>query len=247
MLRFRAGSALLAFAFATCAAAVPPPAPATPDTVTPAPAADQSAPPRALSTPTPPMPRKELQAGHSGVVTLALRIDAAGKVADVGVAKSSGWPAIDESAVRTAHAWTFEPARNAAGEAIESRVQVPVSFRSEVPGAPTGPAGTTAKPDAKDYADAMNSMTEMTCAQFVERVDREQLTAKTVSDAVPQYKTLWGLLVALQMATKPAADVIAFLKLRDVAFDGTVSRCRATPDQQLRLAFGASMQAAITK
>ena len=58
----------------------------------------------------PPYPPAEIRAGNEGVVRLKLLVDEGGRARDVQVAKSSGYPRLDDAAVRTIRRWQFAPA-----------------------------------------------------------------------------------------------------------------------------------------
>jgi protein TonB len=64
-----------------------------------------------------------------GVVLLEVLVAPDGRAAEVRLARSSGHPPLDDSAVRTVRErWRFIPARRD-GAAVESRVTVPIRFR----------------------------------------------------------------------------------------------------------------------
>lgn len=109
--------------------------------VTPAPDAPRAAvaaPPSAVATAVttrpvavrrqqPSYPRTSLRRGESGEVLVHARVGIDGRPRDVGVARSSGHPALDRAAVRAVERWRFEPARRD-GQPVEGEVQVPVEF-----------------------------------------------------------------------------------------------------------------------
>lgn len=66
--------------------------------------------------------------GRGGVTVLILTIDAAGKVVDQRVERSSSIPALDQAALDIAPTWTFAPARKD-DRPIASRARVPVDFK----------------------------------------------------------------------------------------------------------------------
>ncbi|MFZ1990761.1 MAG: energy transducer TonB [Alphaproteobacteria bacterium] len=70
---------------------------------------------------------------EQGTVALNLRIGADGRVADASVATSSGYPALDDAALKAAHGWQFTPARQN-GSAVESTITQIVKFdlRNEI-------------------------------------------------------------------------------------------------------------------
>ncbi len=59
---------------------------------------------------TPPYPPQSLENEEVGSLTLMLRVDTKGKVTDVRLVKSSGFPRLDRSALKTVQAFRFTPA-----------------------------------------------------------------------------------------------------------------------------------------
>ncbi len=63
-----------------------------------------------LKAPRPPYPPREMRLRHEGEVTLRLRIGADGRPVSVEVDRSSGYPALDQSAARhVLNTWRFAP------------------------------------------------------------------------------------------------------------------------------------------
>jgi protein TonB len=56
------------------------------------------------------------------------QLDATGNVSRVKIYQSSGHSILDSAALGAVKAWNFEPARKS-GQAIKSRVRVPVHFK----------------------------------------------------------------------------------------------------------------------
>jgi len=84
------------------------------------------------TNPLPPYPIVARRLGMEGVVLLDVLVAPDGHAADVRVARSSGHPALDESALTTVRErWRFVPARRD-GVPVESRVTVPIRFRLAV-------------------------------------------------------------------------------------------------------------------
>ena len=83
-----------------------------------------------LQNPLPRYPAAARRAGEQGTVMLRVLVSRDGTAARVEIDKSSGSPHLDAAARETVKAWRFAPARRG-GEAIESRVVVPVVFRLE--------------------------------------------------------------------------------------------------------------------
>ena len=81
------------------------------------------------TNPLPPYPLVARRLGMEGVVLLEVVVAADGRAADVRIARSSGYPALDESALATVRdRWRFVPARRE-GVPVESRVTVPIRFK----------------------------------------------------------------------------------------------------------------------
>lgn len=106
---------------------VPPPAPAAVE-------APQSAPPTPprpadyLANPKPPYPHLSRRLGEEGTVRLNILVNPDGSVARLELAKSSGHPRLDNSAMHTVQSsWKFEPARQG-GRPVAAWVIVPIQF-----------------------------------------------------------------------------------------------------------------------
>ncbi|TMB38064.1 MAG: energy transducer TonB [Deltaproteobacteria bacterium] len=83
------------------------------------------------ANPLPPYPLVARRLGMEGVVLLEVVVAPDGHAAEVRVARSSGYPALDESALTTVRErWRFIPAHRD-GVPVESRVTVPIRFRLE--------------------------------------------------------------------------------------------------------------------
>lgn len=105
----------------------------------PAPEEAQAAPPDArpvdistayLHNPRPEYPAMSRRLGEQGRVLLQVRVGADGRVLELEVARSCGFPRLDAAARRSVAAWRFVPA-TVNGTAIESSVLVPVVFSLE--------------------------------------------------------------------------------------------------------------------
>lgn len=73
-------------------------------------------------------PRRSRLRGEEGVVVLEATVDEFGRVADVRVALSSGYPGLDAAAVKALAEARFEPAEHG-GRPVGSRVRLPLEFR----------------------------------------------------------------------------------------------------------------------
>ncbi|MBL8837278.1 MAG: energy transducer TonB [Alphaproteobacteria bacterium] len=76
----------------------------------------------------PPYPRRAVELGQQGEVVVEALVDAAGVPLSAHVHRSSGFPLLDEAALAAVRAWRFVPAHHA-GQAVASRVRLPVRFR----------------------------------------------------------------------------------------------------------------------
>lgn len=112
-------------------AAPPPPAPSTPqaeekDTLG-APVQPPRIDAKQRNNPAPAYPPLSKRRGEEGVVILELLITAEGRVSDLKVSQSSGFPRLDQAALDAVERWRYEPARRN-GVAIEYRYLQPVRF-----------------------------------------------------------------------------------------------------------------------
>ena len=109
----------------------PTPAPTVVDAPKPAPPSPPPTPPRPadyLNNPKPPYPALSKRLGEEGIVRLNILVNADGSVAQLEIAKSSGYPRLDEVAKNTVQSnWKFEPARQA-GKPVSAWVVVPIQF-----------------------------------------------------------------------------------------------------------------------
>ncbi len=104
-------------------AAAPAPKPAAP--------AAPTAPPRAadyLTNPKPPYPALSKRLGEEGMVRLKVRVNPDGSVAQLELAKSSGFARLDQSALDTVlSSWKFHPGMQD-GKPVAAWVIVPIEF-----------------------------------------------------------------------------------------------------------------------
>lgn len=84
--------------------------------------------PRYRSNPLPDYPYLARQRHWEGVVWLLVDVSHKGRVTALKVAESSGYGALDKSALKGVRRWRFDPARRL-GIAVDSQVRVPVEFR----------------------------------------------------------------------------------------------------------------------
>jgi TonB family protein len=81
----------------------------------------------ALRNPKPPYPISSRENGEQGAVMLHACITDHGKVERVDLAQSSGYPALDRSALNTIRHWSFRPAQES-GKAISMCYRLPIRF-----------------------------------------------------------------------------------------------------------------------
>lgn len=106
----------------------PPPAPIVTDASKPAPPPIPPRPADYLNNPKPSYPALSKRMREEGVVRLNILVNPDGSVARLEIAKSSGYPRLDESALKTVQSsWKFEPARQA-GKPVAAWVIVPIQF-----------------------------------------------------------------------------------------------------------------------
>ena len=93
--------------------------------------------PRQARVDAPPSPRKSIkpdypkgarQRGEQGDVTLELHVTASGTVGDVTVVSASGYPELDEAAVRAVRAARFTPAKRGR-QSVASMARITLTFR----------------------------------------------------------------------------------------------------------------------
>lgn len=80
-----------------------------------------------LKNPAPAYPYAAIRQRQEGVVTLLAVIDPAGRPLSVEIMTSSGFPLLDESALRTVRRWTFDPA-HLGFLPVQSRIAIPIRF-----------------------------------------------------------------------------------------------------------------------
>ena len=105
---------------------IPPPSPPAP-AVAPK-QAKIDAPPKPHKAIKPDYPKGARQRGEQGDVVLEIRVNAAGLVDRVDVVSPSGFPELDEAAVRAARAARFTPAKSG-GSAVASTARLTLTFK----------------------------------------------------------------------------------------------------------------------
>jgi protein TonB len=80
-----------------------------------------------LKNPAPPYPYPAIRQHQEGLVLLEAVIDKTGRPLSVDIIQSSGFPLLDQSALRTVRRWKFDPA-HIGFLPVQSRVVIPVRF-----------------------------------------------------------------------------------------------------------------------
>ena len=80
-----------------------------------------------LRNPPPKYPAESRKLKEQGVVLLKVMVTAAGRAAEVQLQRSSGYPRLDEAALKAVRRWEFNPARVGL-TAVACAVEVPVRF-----------------------------------------------------------------------------------------------------------------------
>lgn len=78
--------------------------------------------------PAPSYPERSRERGEEGRVVLRVEVGADGRVRDIAILQSSGFPRLDRAARDAVERWRFTPARRG-NSAVADRVDVPIRFR----------------------------------------------------------------------------------------------------------------------
>jgi protein TonB len=81
-----------------------------------------------LDAPEPEYPQAAREDEEEGLVVLQVRISPDGRIAEIHLAQSSGFPLLDRAAIVGVRHWTFQAATNGR-QPIESWMNVPIRFR----------------------------------------------------------------------------------------------------------------------
>ncbi len=80
-----------------------------------------------LHTPRPLYPRHAREQGWHGRAILQIKVLSDGTVGACTIQESSGYPLLDDQAMKAANQWTFEPAKNG-GFPISTTVNIPIQY-----------------------------------------------------------------------------------------------------------------------
>jgi protein TonB len=84
--------------------------------------------PSYLRNPAPPYPDAAQRLGQEGLVLLKVGLSDVGRVQGVDLLRSSGYPILDEAALKAVRKWKFRPAK-LGSVPVEAQVEVPIRFR----------------------------------------------------------------------------------------------------------------------
>ena len=90
--------------------------------------AETLAQPNYLKNPAPRYPLEAKKAGQEGVVLLLTQVNAQGMAEQVVVKAGSGFPLLDEAALKAVERWKFKPAK-VGSMAVSSQVEIPIRFQ----------------------------------------------------------------------------------------------------------------------
>ncbi|GEM_PF-2939069 len=74
-------------------------------------------------------PKRALKRGHKGSCIVRILVNQYGAVEWARIDKSTGYPSLDESALRAVNSWKFNPALNGLNKRIASEITVPIKFK----------------------------------------------------------------------------------------------------------------------
>lgn len=83
-----------------------------------------------MKNPAPAYPQASIEQGQEGLVMIDAVVNREGRVKEIELKKSSGYPLLDKSALKTLKKWKFNPGR-IGFLAHEARIAIPVRFRLE--------------------------------------------------------------------------------------------------------------------
>ena len=118
-----------------------------------------------IKIPSPIYPVKEKEAGHGGIVHVAINISASGNVVKARISRSSGFSKLDQSALNAVKTGKFNPAKNASGQPIDSQVIVPITFESGIDS--RNNSGIEPADEQRAY---LIKMLRMSCSEYQEKL-----------------------------------------------------------------------------
>jgi len=183
------------------------------------PAAQPAKPAKLLNSLPPSYPPEAQKAGQEGRVVLKVQVLSDGAVGRVEVVTSAGHPALDEAALAAARQWQFAPARDESDAAIESSVQVPLTFKLD------GDGG------AGDVKAEIQALFKQPCAKVNDEVAayRAATPGQPLRD-MHTFKMTGGILVISMLGGKNADAWFKLNKQLPAIFDQVVIDCAARPE-----------------
>lgn len=182
----------------------------------PAQAAAPVAAPAAPVNVAPVYPEAERMAGHEGRVMLDVQVLVDGSAGSVGIVQSSGYPALDQSALEAVRQWQFKPKPGPDGRPVTSLVRLPVDFRL----AQAQTASST----------ALQTLMQQPCSQLTAEVAefRAATPERSLGD-LPIFRTSGELVFAA--ASRKSSEVKArVLRTLPQLYEQVLLDCAATPD-----------------
>ncbi len=125
----------------------------------------------------PEYPKASLRSGEEGTVILRVLIQADGTAGRIEIANTSGFPRLDESAIKAVKTWKFRPATKK-GAVIAKTMEIPVTFRQ-----PIEELVSQAKPPVSgEYAQTEEQK---------EIQEKQRIEAKVNPPAIDSSKFIW--------------------------------------------------------
>jgi TonB family protein len=163
--------------------------------------------------PPPKYPLAEWRQNHHGVVTIELAIDATGRLTDASISKSSGREGLDESALQAARLGSFEAARDADGNSIDSVSRVDITF--------SPPHGTPEENERQ-----LRRTLDMTCTEYLQMLDSDPDSER---DKGSRY-TFGMPLMMFESLSASRGRVVELLPERERIYRKLRRRCESSPE-----------------
>lgn len=130
----------------------PAPAPTTPAVIAKGPENLGELSAKMISAKPPRVPMESMRAHEEGVVTLSVLLSVDGRVADISIARSSGFPRLDRAALEAVRDWRWSPLMRD-GSPVMVRGMVTIPFVMQRGGRGRGPDGHGRGPGGRDRDD----------------------------------------------------------------------------------------------
>ena len=178
-------------------------------------------------------PEAEKKAGHHGNTTVEITVGADGASSGARVVTSSGFPALDEAALKAVSSWRFDPALDAAGLPVASTFPMRIAFKLE------SGAGDTEGVQADRFLKDPCSKVTAEAAAF-----RQKHPDQPIKDMY-RFKLMTGLI--LFGGNRPVEQMMGMIKLMPAIHDDVLVRCEKTPDAIYENVMADAMKAATAK